>query len=167
MSTSILIVPGIGSSGPEHWQSRWEAADPRMRRVEQADWDHPDRRVWQVQLARAVDEAGPDVLLVAHSLGCLLVAHWAAETRLPVRGALLVAVPDPEGPAFPPEATGFAPVPRQPLGFASLVVASEDDPYGSPAHAEGCAAAWGSRLLSIGAAGHINAASGLGDWPQG
>lgn len=167
----ILLLPGIGDSGPAHWQSLWQAAHPAMRRVVQRDWDHPQCDDWCRTLDAAVDDtlrrAGMPPLLVAHSLGCLLVAHWAARSRQPVRAAMLVAVPDPAGPAFPSQATGFAPLPMQRLSFPSLIVASSDDPYGSLDHARRCAQAWGSRLVEAGAAGHINASSGLGDWPQG
>jgi predicted alpha/beta hydrolase family esterase len=163
----ILVLPGIGNSGPDHWQTRWERRHPNVRRVQQDDWDRPRRDAWVARLEAAVRTSGPDTVLVAHSLGCLLLAHWAASTVLPVRAAMLVAVPDPQGPAFPPEATGFHPLPLRRLPFRSLVVASRDDPYGGLPQAQRCAAAWGSRLVDAGALGHINAASGLGDWPQG
>ncbi len=104
---------------------------------------------------------------MAHSLACLLVAHWQAGSTLPVRGAFLVAVPDPLSGAFPSEAAAFAAPPREKLRFPSLIVASSDDPYGSPSYAARCAAEWGSGLVDIGACGHINGASGLGDWPDG
>jgi hypothetical protein len=167
VDTPVLIVPGIGNSGPQHWQSLWQAAHPSVRRVAQRDWNRPQCREWLEPLERAVAAAGPGAVLAAHSLGCLLVAHWAARTGRPVRGALLVAVPDPDGPSFPKETQGFAPLPLAPLPFASIVVASSDDPYGSVGHARHRAQAWGSRLVEIGPAGHINAASGLGDWPEG
>ena len=166
-NTSILILPGIHGAGPEHWQTRWQERLARTRRVEQQDWDHPVCGVWVAALEAAVRSSEPHVVLVAHSLACLQLAHWAASTRCRVRGALLVAVPDPDGAAFPPEAVGFSPVPLARFAFPSIVVASGNDPYGSIDHARRCAAAWGSRLVEIGAAGHINAGSGLGDWSQG
>jgi predicted alpha/beta hydrolase family esterase len=167
IEAKALILPGIGNSGPEHWQSLWELTHPSFRRVAQRDWDHPEREEWVAALEAAAAEAGPDLLLVAHSLGCLLVAHWAQRSRRSVQGALLVAVPDPSSAAFPAEGTSFGPVPLQPLPFPSIVVASEDDPYGSIGHAQRCARAWNSRLVCIGPAGHINAASNLGAWPEG
>jgi hypothetical protein len=106
-------------------------------------------------------------VLVAHSLGCLLTVHWALETRLTAHAALLVGVPNPDRPSFPLEIRGFSPLPMRPLPFASIVVASSDDPYGSLEFARACAAAWGSRFVSVGAAGHINTASGYGEWPEG
>jgi len=167
MHVPVLIVPGIGNSGPQHWQSIWEARNPAFVRVTQKDWDHPVRFEWVSSIEQAIAAGGPGLVVVAHSLGCLAVVHWAAGSHLPIKGALLVAVPDPRGPKFPVEAVGFAPVPRRKLAFPSVVVMSTDDPYGSVEYVQGCASAWGSRLVSIGAAGHINTESGLGEWPEG
>jgi predicted alpha/beta hydrolase family esterase len=167
LAAPILLVPGIGDSGHDHWQSRWQAASPNYLRVVQRDWDHPQCTEWAAALEQAVAHAGAGARLVAHSLGCLLVAHWLQTTRLEIAGALLVAVPDPDGAPFPKEAIGFAPVPRERFPCPSIVVASRDDPYGTIEFARGCARAWGSRFVDIGNAGHINAASGLGDWAMG
>lgn len=167
MTTPILILPGYGDSGPAHWQSRWQAMHLHIYRVVQRDWDFPACSDWVAALEQAVAAQGAPCVLAAHSLGCLLAAHWATHTRLPIKGALLVAPPDPAGPAFPPLASGFAPVPMVSLPFASIVVASTDDPYDGRGYAQACASAWGSRFVGIGAAGHINGESGLGDWPQG
>ena len=167
MANTILLIPGIGNSGPDHWQSRWQAAHANYRRVEQRDWDHPVCSEWMAALEHAVASSGAGSILVAHSLGCLLVAHWLQATRLRVAGALLVAVPDPASAQFPAEATGFAPVPAGPMPCPSIVVASQDDPYASSGYARGRASSWGSRFVDIGKAGHINAASGLGDWSAG
>jgi len=167
VNAPVLLVPGIGNSGPDHWQSRWQAASPDCHRVMQRDWDHPRCDEWSEALEQAVARAGTHARLVAHSLGCLLVAHWLQSTRCTIAGALLVAVPDPQSAAFPKEATGFAPVPRSRFTCPSIVVASQDDPYGTLDFARDCASAWGGRFMDIGRAGHINAASGLGDWRKG
>ena len=167
MPPTVLLLPGIGNSGPRHWQSVWESSFSHFHRVVQADWERPERGAWVAGLERAVRAAGPDAMVVAHSLGCLAVAHWAVGPRSPVRAVMLVAAPDPAGPAFPAEATGFAPLPERPLGLAGLVVVSDDDPYATPSHAERMAAAWGLEVARIGAAGHVNSESGLGPWPQG
>lgn len=169
-SHPVLIIPGIGNSGPEHWQSRWQQQNPAYVRAPFAEWDSPDRHDWVATLDATVRELGPETVLVAHSLGTLAVAHWAAGyagRKAPVAGALLVAVPDSDRPAFPVQARNFKPVPLQALGFPSVVVASEDDTYSNPVYSAAIAQAWGSRFISIGARGHINAASGLGDWSQG
>ncbi len=163
----VLILPGFGGSGPGHWQTLWERAHPEFRRVEARDWNRPDRREWVANLEAAVLDSGPETVLVAHSLACLQVAHWAAVTRLGVHGALLVAPPSPEGPEFPAAATGFSPVPMTALPFPAIVVGSTNDPYASPEFTGRCAKAWGARLVGVGAKGHVNAASGLGEWEEG
>lgn len=167
MSPTVLIFPGIGNSGPAHWQTLWQQANPEFVRIAQRDWDEPVCDEWVAVLEDTVQRLGPSLVVVAHSLACLAVAHWAARAHAPIKAALLVAVPDPDGADFPAEATGFSPLPKQRFSFPSIVVASVDDPYGAFAHAQICATAWGSRLLDVGAAGHINASSGLGSWRAG
>jgi predicted alpha/beta hydrolase family esterase len=163
----FITLPGIGGSGDAHWQSAWERSDPRFIRFSPSSWDEPDLADWIAALDRSVAaEAAPPVL-VAHSLACLLVAHWARASARPAAGALLVATPDPSGPEFPAVAAGFAGAPAAPLRFPALVVASENDPYGAIGYARTCARAWGAGFVLVGAAGHINGSSGLGDWPQG
>lgn len=163
----IIMLPGIGGSGDEHWQSLWEASSRDFTRFAPASWDSPRLADWIEALDVAVAASDSPPVLVAHSLACLLVAHWQARSVLPVAGAMLVAVPDPHGSPFPAEATSFADPPEQRLRFRSVIVASGNDPYGTMDHARRRAAEWGSRLVEIGDAGHINAGSGLGDWPAG
>lgn len=167
MKSTVLILPGIGNSGPEHWQSLWEKANPSFVRVQQRDWDHPACIEWLAVLEKSVARAGDDVVLVAHSLACVLVAHWAMRTNLKIKGVLLVALPNPDGPNFPKEAVGFSPLPMKPLAFSSILVASTNDPYGSVEFARSAASVWGSRFVNIGPAGHINSNSGLGEWNEG
>jgi len=167
MSVSVLILAGIGNSGPQHWQSRWEQSDPEFKRVQQRDWNNPVCEEWRDALEVAAKRAGSSVVVVTHSLACLVVAHWAAQGHAPIKAAFLVAVPDPTGPNFPKEAIGFSATPTKPFAFPSVVVASTDDPYGTIEHTSRLAKAWGSHLVNIGACGHINASSGLGAWPEG
>lgn len=162
----VFTLPGYLNSGPAHWQSRWEATHPGVARVVQDDWDAPDRATWVGRLDETI-ENGATIMLACHSMGCLLAAHWAHRTGRSVAGALLVAVPDPDGPEFPPSATGFSPLPDRPLPFPAIVVASADDPYATMDFSRRIATTWGSRLVEIGARGHINGESGLGDWPEG
>ena len=104
-------------------------------------------------------------------MACLLVAHWAQsapEASLKkIKAAFLVAVADPSGPAFPSVVVGFEAVPMRQLPFPALIVASSDDPYGSPEFSRRCARTWGTALTEVGPKGHINSASGLGAWPEG
>jgi hypothetical protein len=167
LSAPVLILPGIGNSGPQHWQSIWQQSNPEFVRVQQRDWDNPVCEEWVAAVEQAVTRAGSDVVVVAHSLACLVVAHWAAKQHAPIKAALLVAVPDCNGPNFPKEARGFTATPTEPFAFRSVVVVSDDDPYGSPELSERLAAAWRSRVVHIGSRGHINASSGLGAWPEG
>jgi predicted alpha/beta hydrolase family esterase len=165
----LLVLPGLGGSGPEHWQTRWEAADAACARVHQSDWDRPDLVAWLRSVDAALAEIDGPVALVAHSLACALVAHGArrpAWTR--VVAALLVAPADVDSPTrTPPETRCFSPVPTQSLPFAATVVASQNDPFVDFARARELARRWGAELVDVGAIGHINAASGLGDWAEG
>jgi uncharacterized protein len=167
-AASVLVLPGYGDSGPEHWQSRWEAADPRLRRVAQRDWLEPELDDWVATLEREVSACPMPPVLAAHSLGCILVAHWAQRTRRPIRGALLVAPVDADAVAPVLDAIdSFRPVPLVRLPFPSIVVASDDDVYTTRARAEAFARAWGSRFVGLAGAGHINGDSGYGEWPEG
>ena len=168
-STRFFIVPGLGNSGPSHWQTLFERQYPDFTRVQQRSWDAPDRAEWVATLEQAL--AGEDlnqVVLIAHSLGCATVAHWANTYGHRIKGALLVAPVDVETDAFATLApTGFAPLPLLRLPFLSKVVTSTTDPWLSAARAGQFAEAWGSELVVIGDAGHINVSSGHGDWPEG
>ena len=165
----ILIIPGWGNSGPGHWQSVWGDELPNTRRVEQREWIDVALDDWVDTLDHYVRDCRAPVVLVAHSLSCILVAHWAS--RCPteaVCAALLVAPTDVEdGSAIPPETRCFAPIPRHRLPFKTIVVASADDPYTKADRAAELATCWGSSLWNIGAAGHINVAAGFGPWPEG
>jgi uncharacterized protein len=165
----VLVVPGLGGSGPEHWQTAWERRYPHHVRVAQQSWDHPDLEAWLAALERAVAAAGAPVVIAAHSLGCALVAHAARRTpTMAIRAALLVAPADVDSPAHtPPETRCFAPMPLARLPFPATVIASRNDPYVTPERARAFAAAWGATFVDAGAVGHINADSGLGDWPDG
>jgi predicted alpha/beta hydrolase family esterase len=166
--TPILILPGYADSGPDHWQSHWERVDPRCRRVVQEDWLQPRLTDWLAALDRHIRACVTPPVLVAHSLGCSLVAHWATGAGTPVRAALLVAPADVDSPDHTPEEVrSFCPIPLARLPFPSIVVASDDDPFLSPARAATFAQAWGSRLVTLPRAGHINADAGFGPWPEG
>jgi hypothetical protein len=132
------------------------------------NWDHAVCDEWVLAIERQVSELGPGALVVAHSLGCLALVHWAVRTTQRIQGALLAGVPDPKSPVYPAASSiGFAPLPMQRLPFRSTLVTSTDDPYGSAPYARTCAMAWGSLYVEAGPRGHLNADSGLGDWPQG
>jgi predicted alpha/beta hydrolase family esterase len=165
----ILIAPGLGNSGPGHWQRRWGARMANARFVEQSDWDEPLLTDWVDRIHHEVMISTRPVVLIGHSLSVAAIVH-TAQLRLKdtkVRGAFLVSPPDFEGEQIPPEARPFGNVPTDPLPFPSMVVVSTTDPLVSVPRARDFAADWGSDLQLAGDAGHINAASGHGPWPEG
>ena len=167
-ASDVLLLPGWQNSGPGHWQSLWEAQYGH-RRVEQHDWMRPLRGDWSARLEEVVIDADGSVLLVAHSLGCILTAWWAAHSTntARVRGALLVAPGDVEQADVAAQLPGWAPIARRPLPFPTVLVGSRDDPYCRFERAQELADAWGARFVDAGAVGHINAESALGMWPDG
>ena len=168
LALRVLLLPGWLNSGPTHWQSRWEALYGDHR-VDQNDWLWPRRGDWMARLDAVLLESTTPALLVAHSLGCQLVASWAAHSQhtARVRAALLVAPPDTERSDMPPNLFNWRPISRVRLPFASVVVASRDDPYSHLERSRQMAADWGSAWHDTGARGHLNGDSGLGDWPEG
>jgi uncharacterized protein len=195
MPITTLILPGWLDSGPDHWQSLWQTRYGYTR-VQQHDWQRPLRGDWCAQLEdHVVDlvalqkselqkqlilglqtdltskstQNTPQIVLVAHSLGCHLVAAWAAASRhtRAIRGALLVAPPDVTQGDLPADLHGWRTPVLQPLPFAATCVVSSNDPFCSPAAGHAMAAAWGARCIDIGPLGHLNSESGLGDWPAG
>lgn len=163
----VLTVPGWAGSGPAHWQTCWEA-EHGYGRVQQADWESPRRSDWLGALDAAVRDAAAPPVLVAHSLGCIVVAHWATGCAGRAAGALLVAPADVDMLADLIDGVQeLAPVPTARLPFPATVVASRDDVYADFARAEGFARAWGATLVDAGHGGHLNAESGLGTWEIG
>lgn len=164
----VLLLPGWQDSGPVHWQTLWEARHGDVR-VQQHDWLRPLRGDWSAQLEEAVLAAPGHVLLAAHSLGCILVAAWAAHSRNTgkIRGALLVAPGDVEREELRELIPGWAPIVRRPLPFPAILIAASDDPYCDADRSRGMATDWGARFIDAGTRGHLNADSSLGDWPQG
>jgi predicted alpha/beta hydrolase family esterase len=174
---TVLIVPGLRDDVATHWQTlleaRLRAAGRPVASVPPMGRENLDcaRKVVAIeQTAQAVD--GP-IVLVAHSGGCIMVAHWARSTKRAVQGALLAAPPDFERPmpdGYPTlaqlDAAGWLPVPRAPLPFRSIVGASRNDPLAGHDRVAELAQAWGSELVDLGEVGHLNPASGYGEWPR-
>lgn len=167
---TILTVPGLDGSGPNHWQTIWEHTRDDVLRAELGRWTQPHRNSWITRLDHAIRAVDGPVILAAHSLGCVAVAWWAAFAgRLPdsnVIGALLVAPCDADR-CGSERVTSFAPVPLRRLPFPSLLVASRDDSWIGIDRAEELAAHWGSGFVDAGSCGHLNADSDLGRWDEG
>lgn len=164
-----LNVPGLYNSGPAHWQTLWEVRLPDyFTRVQQDDWNVPSKSAWVSRLNDSINRVSQPMVLVAHSLGCLTVAHWLMEhNNNPwVEGALLVAPADVER-SQKECFQSFCPVPLNRLPVPTTVVASTNDPYCEINRAARWAAYWGSRFVCVGEKGHINSDSRLQDWPEG
>jgi predicted alpha/beta hydrolase family esterase len=161
---TLVIVPGWRDSGPGHWQSLWADAVDGAVRVQQDNWISPTRSAWVNRIAETIEAQDGPVVLAAHSLGCVAVAHLAPSVTEKVHGALLVAPADPERRA---PLVDFAPVPHAALPYPSILVASVNDPYCPVRTAGAYARAWGSEFVRLQDAGHINVDSGHGPWPLG
>lgn len=167
MATQILIAPGYGNSGEEHWQTYWQKENKDFVRIEQRDWFQPRADEWVETIEKYVREASGEVVVVAHSLACIALAHWAQKTNLILKGALLVAPPDANDEKLKNVVKGFSPVPLNKLPFKSIVLASTNDEYNSIEGAAAFAKNWGSEFVNVGQKGHINAQSNLKNWTEG
>ena len=163
-----FINPGYGGSGPEHWQTHFEKLGDNFQRISQKDWDAPNIQEWAANIDKAIANYDPEsVVLVAHSLGCPTLAYWASHYQRKIKGALLVAPPDVELLQNKLKVTLFDSIPTKKINFKTIVVASTNDHWATLNRAAEYAENWGSDLVNIGDAGHINDQSGFGDWQQG
>ena len=174
---TVLIVPGLRDHVDAHWQTLLaldlEAQRRKVRSVPPMGRNDLDCAARVAAIERAAQSISGPIVLVAHSGGCVMVAHWARQTRRPVHGALLATPPDFEQPmpeGYPTidalTASGWLPVPRAKLPFPSIVAASRDDPLGRFERVEQLARDWGSRVVDLGFVGHLNPASGYGHWSR-
>lgn len=166
--THYFIIPGLGNSGLDHWQSYFEKSGDNFKRITQQEWDAPDCADWVNTINSVLSNYDlSTVVLIGHSLGCVTIVHWAAQFSQVIKGALLVAPSDVETPQYTFPAKGFTPIPTQKIGFKTIVVASDNDIWVSSDRAKYFADCWGSEFINIGKAGHINVASGYGQWAKG
>ncbi|GAA0262761.1 alpha/beta hydrolase [Saccharothrix mutabilis subsp. mutabilis] len=164
---TVVFVDGWFGPDPGDWQELWGRGLARSRRVVQDDWDTPRRDLWVRRLDEVLAEESEPPVLVAHSLGTLTVAHWVeGGGAIPVKGALLVTPADVERNPDP-AIRGFAPLPRTPLPFPTILAASRTDRWMTPERAREFADAWGAKLVDVGPVGHLTVAEGAGDWPAG
>jgi uncharacterized protein len=167
MNPIVFTLPGLNNSGPQHWQTLWEE-EYGFTRIQQQEWDTPVCKDWINAIDEVVTQHPPDqVILVGHSLACCAIVRWAAKFNRVIKGAFLVGPSDVDAPSYPPGTKGFKPMPLNQLPFPSITVASSNDPFVSIERAQQFAQGWRSWLVNIGEAGHINAASKLGLWPEG
>lgn len=172
-SPTVVIVPGLRDHVPDHWQTILTNRITNTRTVPPPTSDRLSCSVQVAALNDVLSDISGPVVVVAHSAGVMTTAHWAQRHRRPIKGALLAAPPDfdtplPEG--YPTlealRENGWLPAPRTPLPFPSIVAASTNDPLADFNRAADLARTWGSRLVALGPVGHLNPASGYGEWPQ-
>jgi len=165
----LLIVPGLGGSGENHWQSFWTKEFNNATKLNQDDWNEPKLNIWLDKLNNTILKLDTPIILVAHSLAVSLVLHWNEKYKNPnVKGALLVAPADVDSPKHTPEIVrNFAMMPISKLNFPSIVIASDNDNFVSVDRAEFFSEKWGSDFVNIGDKGHINADSNLKSWKEG
>jgi uncharacterized protein len=165
--STLYLLPGLYNSGPQHWQTHWEAEYGCIR-IGQKNWETPVCEDWINTIDATISQQNlSDVILVGHSLACCTVVHWANKFNRSIKGALLVAPSDVDAPSYPTGTTGFMPMPLTKLPFPSIVVASHNDEYVRIERAQYFANCWGSDFYNIGNYGHINSSSNLGLWPEG
>jgi len=165
----ILILPGLGGPDDDLWLARWERKLPTARIIDQPDWHAPQAGEWVARLGDAVAQATRPVILVAHGLGCHVVARAAASGAElgPVVGAYLVAAPDTESMAAPAPVQDFGPPALSPLPFPAVLIAARNDPHCAAGRARAFAEAWGAEFVDAGESGALDAAGGFGPWPEG
>ncbi len=173
ITPTILIVPGLRDHVADHWQTLLEQKLPNAVSVPRMERDKLSCAAWVAKLDASLAAIEGPVVLVAHSAGVMITVHWAQRHRRPIHGALLAAPPDFELPlpdGYPTQdvlrENGWLPTPRARLPFPSIVAASTNDPLGRYERVAELAAAWGSRLVDVGAVGHLNPAAGFGEWPR-
>lgn len=167
----ILTIPGLYNSGPTHWQSLWEHHYPDCERIDLGEWTAPDKNRWVARIDAAIDAESEPVLIAAHSLGCHAFAHWFASAgglaRARIAGALLVAPPELSRLRRNSNLHSFSDAPAFTARVPITVVASDNDPYAKTSHVWRLSRQWDARFVNAGPFGHINADSGIGDWPYG
>jgi len=165
----LLIIPGLGGSGKDHWQTHWCNTLENTERVVQDSWESPDRDSWVNKLNEYIIALNEPTILVAHSLAVSLVLHWLQEhDSVYVKGVFLVAPADVDSPSHTPDIVrSFAPMPITKIRIPSVVVSSENDEYISIERASFFADKWESTFVNVGELGHINSESKLGVWEEG
>lgn len=174
MSATVLFVPGLRDHVEDHWQTHAARAFPGSVTVAPLTTDRLSQTARVAALDAALRAIDGDVVIAAHSAGCLMVAAWAQNPTRSIKGALLATPADVENP-LPPgypsfdelKASGWVPIPRAPLPFPALVAASRNDPLAGFAKVAELTESWGATLHDAGAVGHLNPPAGFGPWPKG
>ena len=173
-NVTVLFVPGLRDHVEDHWQTHAAREFPRAVTVPPLTTDRLSLAARVAALDAALSAIEGEVVIAAHSAGCLMVAAWAQNPTRAIRGALLATPADvehplPEGYPTLDELTdnGWNPVPRGRLPFPTIVAASRNDPLAAWERVAVFAARWGALFHDAGDVGHLNPAAGFGPWPAG
>ena len=164
-----INIPGLHNSDKDHWQSHFERLYPsEIKRVNQSNWDAPNCETWIEKIENDLISLNhSELILIGHSIGCMAIVKWYEKFRHKIKGALLVAPSDAERDDYPKNIKGFTPIPVIKLPFPSIVVASTNDFVTDMERSQEFATNWGSELIVLENAGHIESASGYGNWAKG
>ncbi len=164
-----INIPGLHNSNEDHWQTRFEKADSvNFRRINQENWDEPDCETWINRIENKLKDFNhSEIILIGHSIGCVAIVKWYEKFGHQIKGALLVAPSDSESSNYPKYITGFTPIPNKRLPFATIVVASDNDHVTKIERSKEFAENWGSEIVVLENAGHIEPKSGFGAWSLG
>ena len=169
-----VIVPGVGGSEHDHWQSWLQRQLKSCSRVQQQDWNKPVLHEWIEKFFKTVQSIQEPIQIVAHSFGCLTTVAALAqhpELNQKIKNLVLVA---PANPARFGDA-GFARDSQNDyqqyfhqlkLQVPTQMIISENDPWLNFQDALQLAKAWKIRPKNLGQVGHINVASGFGPFPE-
>jgi predicted alpha/beta hydrolase family esterase len=171
--STIVIIPGLREHVADHWQTLLAATLPKVRIVPPLEHAKFSCAARVDAIQKVIEEIDGPIIVVAHSAGVVMFVHWAQKYERPIKGALLATPPDLDKPlpaGYPTKETlrlnDWFPVPCIPLRFRSIVAASENDHLAEFSSVVKMAADWQSELINIGNVGHLNPASGYGEWVE-
>ncbi|WP_010631296.1 RBBP9/YdeN family alpha/beta hydrolase [Sporolactobacillus vineae] len=192
MVTDFLILHGFSGSTGGHWQE-WLSQELEKRGLsvrfpQFPDWNKPDKSTWLSLLNKImadIHDAGR-LTVVAHSLGCVLWLHYAAQAARKKVGKVLLVSPPAVHPVpdslnfFFPETSeakdqaeraiaGFYPFPSDTGSLSAAaektaIITSTTDPF-MPGDSILDYRAYKVPVVLLPAMGHINVRSGYGPWP--
>lgn len=166
--TTYFTIPGYGGSGIDHWQSYFDQKLDHCYRIQQKSWTEAVMTDWVESIEQHLNNQDlSNTILITHSLGGIACLHWFQKYQKSVKGVLIVAPPDLESPAEDLGIEGFMPIPQTQLPFPSIVVCSSNDKWMSVERSRHFARCWGSELVILDQAGHINGEAGFGPWNEG
>ncbi|MDD5717619.1 MAG: alpha/beta hydrolase [Sulfuricurvum sp.] len=165
----VLMLHGWGGSDDPHWQA-WLSGEIVKKygavNFPLLDNPHfPSKNRWMKQVKALLSEFNPDIV-ICHSLANILWFHLCNEGEIsPIKRLLLVAPPSLN--CTLETLKSFFPLEAPTTLFAkeAMLVTSDNDPYMSADEAQLLQKSLAIPMNVIHNGGHINTASGYGEWP--